>query len=522
MAYNEKMMRTIVVILLVSLLPLLSLVRPGVPYVHDGQDHVTRIANFYQALTEGIIVPRWGANLNWGYGHPVLMFLYPFPSYVASLVHMLGFSFVDSTKLVFALAYLASGVTMFLWMNAAWGLTAGFVGSLLYQFAPYRFVDLHVRGALGEHVAFIFPPLVLYCILKKKWIGFSLSLAALILSHNAVSLMFLPIIVLWALYQKKLFTFQFILYTFLSFALSAFFWVPAVLEGKFTLRDIVTAGQIKEFVPWVKFFYSPWSYGDGNTLTKSLGFAQWIGIAASIWFFVKTKNRIIGTLLVLLICSLFIMTPTSAFIWRKFTFLEKFQFPWRFLSLSVFLAATLGGISISKKKILIPFAIFALVATAPMWRPKDFKIRHESFYTGVYPGTTDTGESSPIWSVRFMERTPANHLEVVDGEATVKEVKRTTTTHEYEIIASKPTLMLENTLYFPGWNIYLDGVATDIQFQNPSYRGLMTFRVTEETKHVRVVFEDTKVRKAANMVSAASFILLGLVSVGGFVWQKRK
>src|SRR5512143_3061861 len=100
------------VLILVSFIPLLWLLHPGLPVTHDGPDHVARIANFYQSLSEGNIVPRWAANLNWGYGHPILMFLYPIPSYVASVFHFMGFPYIDSTKLVLGLSFIAS----ILWM----------------------------------------------------------------------------------------------------------------------------------------------------------------------------------------------------------------------------------------------------------------------------------------------------------------------------------------------------------------------------------------------------------------------
>mgnify|MGYP001590198170 FL=1 len=75
----------------ICVVPLLDLLHLGLPIAHDGQDHVARIANFYQNLTEGNIIPRWAGNLNWGYGHPILEFLYPFPSYFASFFHFLGY-----------------------------------------------------------------------------------------------------------------------------------------------------------------------------------------------------------------------------------------------------------------------------------------------------------------------------------------------------------------------------------------------------------------------------------------------
>src|SRR3990170_6949213 len=98
----------VILIILISLIPLFDLFKPGLPITHDGQDHVARIANFYQNLSEGNIIPRWAGNLNWGYGHPILEFLYPLPSYLASLFHFFGFTLVDSVKIVFGTGFILS------------------------------------------------------------------------------------------------------------------------------------------------------------------------------------------------------------------------------------------------------------------------------------------------------------------------------------------------------------------------------------------------------------------------------
>ncbi|KKS20948.1 MAG: hypothetical protein UU78_C0047G0004 [Candidatus Roizmanbacteria bacterium GW2011_GWC2_41_7] len=162
--YIQK--HTLFFLLLLSLIPLVGYMKSGMPFVDDGQDHVARIANFFAALRDGVIVPRWATNLNWGYGHPVIMFLYPLSSYLGSLFHFLGLSFVDSTKMVFIVATMASVYAMYIWMKEAFNKEAAIIGSILYLFAPYRFVDLYIRGAIGEHVAFIFPPLILYALVK--------------------------------------------------------------------------------------------------------------------------------------------------------------------------------------------------------------------------------------------------------------------------------------------------------------------------------------------------------------------
>jgi len=563
------------ILLGISLLPLISFFHPGLPITHDGKDHVVRIVSFYASLQEGNIVPRWAGNLNWGYGHPIMMFLYPFSSYVASIFRFIGFSFVDATKVTFILAYIASTLSMYLWMHAVWGKRAGFIGALLYGFAPYRFVDIYVRGAIGEHMAFVFPPLIMYFLYKLAknsvstknhelrtniyyGVELSIAFAFFILSHNAISLMFLPIIGLYSVYlfvfeanNRLMFSISSLLSMSVGFGLSSFFWIPAFFEGKYTLRNIVTAGEaMTRFVPFSWFFYSPWNYGGTATLTKSLDIPQWAGIAASFVLIWKTKEKKIRFLLFtfyfLLFTSLFIMTSASEFIWIRIKILQNFQFPWRFLSASTFIAAVIGGISISyiinnvnkfathnvhlssnreqgtKNLLFIIFCFFSIIVTVYMWHPKAYSLEDESSYTGIYPGTTDTGESSPIWSVRFMEHLPANPMEVVEGEALITVGKRTTTLHEYTIVAKKQSRIVENTLYFPGWRIFVDGISAGIQFQDPMYRGLMTFWIDEGEHTVKVQFTDTKVRRLASTISILSVVFVLLAGLSTFLCIRKK
>lgn len=526
-------------VIIISFISIYDLFKPGLPLTHDGQDHIARIANFYQNLIEGNIIPRWAGNLNWGYGHPILEFLYPLPSYLASFFHFVGFNLVDSVKIVFGVSFILSALAMYLFIKELLhDNKSACLASLLYVVAPYRFVDLYVRGAIGEHVAFIFPPLIFYFIYKLSkryslWhvIGMATSLALLNLSHNAISLMFLPLFWLYALFlvlqsnNKVKFISKYLLSVILGFGLSAFFWLPAFIEGKYTLRDIVTGGgeYTAGFVQWRDFFLSKWSYGGTIALSKQIGLTHWVLVAGSViatYYLYKIKNKLwilVLSSFAIFWTTLFLMTSSSNPIWQSVAILQKFQFPWRFLSITVFLSSFIGAItlfSIKKHKtfLLLILVVLLLLVNKDYWHANNLLRKPESFYTGIYNGTTDTGESAPIWSVRFMEKRPKSKIEIISGKAEIKEIKRTTTTHQYEIYASKAPRILENTLYFPGWTVLVDGKMTDVQFQDPEYRGLMTFYVPEGDHTIDIIYKETKIRQYSNIVS-----LFTLIAIGGLI-----
>lgn len=536
------------VLLFVSVLPLLDLLHTGLPVTHDGKDHVARIANFYQSLTEGILVPRWAGNLNWGYGHPVMMFLYPLPSYMGSAFHAFGFSLVDSVKLVFAFGFIASVISMYMFVSYGLGPIAGILAAILYGFAPYRFVDMYVRGAIGEHIAFIFPPLIFLGLwrLAKNHSIHPLSIllviggmSGLLLSHNAVSLMMLPVIglylwyVLWSKASKRrLFLLSSIGSLLFGFILSAFFWLPAFIEGKYTLREIVTKGEFtSRFVDSIDFINPAWAYGTVHEISKFLGFSHLIVLLLALLFFRSmrkaTRLLVVGILLYIIV-SLALMTESAALIWKTVSLLQKFQFPWRFLHVTTFLLPILGAVvvsQISRKQriyVVILLSVIAILGSRGMWQAKEYVQMPDEYFTSVYNGTTDTGESAPIWSVRFMEKAAVSPIEIIRGKnATITIGKRTSTVHLYAITAKEPVRIVENTLYFPNWEVLVDTTSVPLEFQDPSHRGLMTFDVPAGEHSINVRFSDTKLRSIANGISLGGvIILLGFLGTMR-VWQKR-
>lgn len=528
----------IILLLFLSLLPLINLLTPGLPATHDGMDHVARIANFYKNLEEGVLIPKWAGNLNWGFGHPILMFLYPLPSYATSLFHFLGADLIDSFKLFFATSFILSGIFMYLWLKEFLDEKASFLGAVLYLFAPYRFIDLYVRGAIGEHAAFVFLPLILYALYKLNsakqkniyLVFVALSFAGLILSHNAISLMFIPFILfyIFCLFLEHKSKVKLILSGFsllLGLLFSFFFWFPAFMEGKYTLRDIVTSGEYSSrFVPPQGLLHSSWNFGISGQFSVQIGIVHILLVVVSLFLIVKLfkkegeqKFLLVGALFFLFV-SIFLMLKESNFIWERITTLQKLQFPWRFLSIVVFLTSLTSAIfasivKLKNKDVFIAIIIFAaIILTRDFWHAKEYKTISDSFFETIYNSTTDTGESAPIWSVRFMEKRPKEEIEVIEGLTEFKKVSRTTTQHKYIVSARKRSRIRENTLYFPGWKVYDNGkIIDDVEFQDPKNRGLITFYLDQGVHDLELKFEETRLRQFANFISGLSIFSAGLM-----------
>src|SRR3989344_6826795 len=130
---------------------------------------------------------------------------------------------------------------MYLLGNRLFGKEGGLVSAVLYLFAPYRALDIYVRGAIAESFALALAPLFFYFSLRliekasiKNFLAFSFSLAAFLLSHNIMTMIFLPFFIIWIIFWTYTLRLKVIATVFLSivssFGLSAFFLLPAFFE----------------------------------------------------------------------------------------------------------------------------------------------------------------------------------------------------------------------------------------------------------------------------------------------------
>jgi len=52
--------------------------------------------------------------------------------------------------------------------------------------------------------------------------------------------------------------------------------------------------------------------------------------------------------------------------------------------------------------------------------------------------------------------------------------------------------MIDYTFYFPGWKVFVDNKEVPIEFQDPKYRGVITYGVPSGKHTILLKFTNTK------------------------------
>ena len=142
----------------------------------------------------------------------------------------------------------------------------------------------------------------------------------------------------------------------------------------------------------------------------------------------------------------------------------------------------------------------------------------EDYYRNFPLTTTYYGETDVIWSAGPASDYPKNTVEIIQGEATIIPIMRKSNKHIFIVDAKIDSKIVDHTQYFPGWRVEVDGVKTPIEFQDPSWRGEITFNVEKGRHKVEVIFGYSKIRAVSQAISIIA--LLGLIPL--WFYQKLK
>ncbi len=502
MKKNSKLLFLILVII-VSLPSIIGLLHLGFPSTDDGNWMIIRFSAFFENLRNGQFPVRFLTRLNYGFGYPVADFLYPLFMYIGVPIHVLGFSFVNTIKIILGLSLIFSSIFTYLWLRKIFDNISSAIGSVFYTLFPYHLFDVYKRGSVGEVLSLTILPFILWQIERKSLLLTSLGIALLIVSHNTLALLFTPLIIGYIFLRNKRFS-KFNLLSFIfGLGISSFYWIPALYDSQYT---VFSKTQVSDFS----------SYFINNNL-GILGLSLGFLILESIFYLIRKKDKMFSILLLTVLVISFLSLSFSELLWKLFPFTNLIQFPFRIISIIIPLSAFMIAYLLNKEKLQkkyllsVIYLIIIFIAAAPFLFPKEYQYYPDTFYSTNQDTTTVRNEYMPKWVKEIPTSMYKSKVEVINGGETPQILVQNANKTSFNLTLEDKRTVQVNTVYFPGWKVRVDGKEVPISYENEN--GLIRFFVNPGRHFINISFGETPLRILADLVSFVSLIILFLLAI---------
>lgn len=577
MQYNYSVLRTTIVILTLTLILTAtswSLFHPSLFRVHDFV-HGARVAEMTRGILDGQLPVRWSQNFGYGYGAPVFEFYAPLPYFFGALLMILGLPIELIIKLLFFVPSLLTVVFAYRLAREWFRIAPALLAAAAIALAPYRAVNLFVRGAVAEAwgMAFLIISLLGVSQLAKgkahAWLLYTVGLTGLILSHNLTAMIAVPVLAVWfgiallahtATLSHHGITLQqvqenlkhggrlFLGSTLLGLGVTIFYWLPALAEKQFTQVDqTILSGYFEYYIHFlsVRQFFQPfWGYGGSSWgavdgISFFLGYAQIIGsvltTGALLYFFWRQRWSIrstlssptviiaLGTGCIALLAA-FMAIQRSHGIWEWIPLLHTLQFPWRFLAIVSTMIGLFSVIWItfdsSQKRTKVLSGVFFIVAlfNARYFQPETYlSDTAELYYTDAKRIQSEMSSTLPDFNPIALTATEPPTAPLICREPEDCSITDTVTQQsnltEIKLLVHNDTTATVSVAAYPGWKMVVDG---DEQSWISSDDGLLEIPLSQGERTVRWFFGTTMIRQIADgitLVSAAVLLILGAIHI---------
>lgn len=553
---------SLVWILSLLILPsFVSLIRPGFFTMHDDLQ-AFRIHQMDKCFQDFQLPCRWIPDMGFRYGYPQFNFYPPSVYYLGEVFHLAGFQFIDAAKILFALGFVTSAFGMYLFLKEWLGKWPAVVGAVFYTYAPYKAVDVYVRGAMSEFWALTFFPLIFWAVLKlvktekNKYIGYlALFIGLLFITHNLMPLIFAPLIAVWTIgllvLEKKWKVVRKIFWgVLLGAGLAAFFSLPLVFEKQYVHIESIVGGYFDYRLHFVNlnelFLLNTWGYGssvwgvhDGLSLSTGQIHVLVGIIALTLSVVTFKKNQTVALLTIALFATelavLFLIHQKSSFIWSALPFMQWLQFPWRFLGDSIFLLSMFAGVAVyiaahqnyvrdSRLAYIMGIMLIAglFILHITFFQPRIWldltdaqKFSGKSWQNQL---TISIFDYLPIYAILPPTSEAPEKPEILEGIAKFDTYQKGSNYQFGKIDVSKEALIRLPLFDFPGMRVWIDGkevVHWHDDCRGQEYcLGLITLKIPEGNHVINTRLTDTPVRSAGNSMSFISILITGWLIFG--------
>lgn len=482
----------------------------GMPYTHDGENHLARFANYYLALKEGQLPPRWAPNLMNRYGYPVLNYNYPLANLWSVPFTIINVNLQDTFKLITIFTVIMGAVGVWVWLREQnTSKTASWLGIMAYWSAPYVLSAVFFRGSIGEVMVYGLLPWLFWWLGRLSRspsrlvvIGGGVLIALLLLAHNVTGLIGLGLVVVlgsveWGrskqIWKKALSSLA------IGLGLSLWFWLPAIAETNQVV--LLTAGIQKEFLSHLvsirQLATSPLTFGFStadpvDSLSLGMGAVTIFTLWASFIFLIVThlghaqkygsqaeptsdaSNQIqshhqpfwmVLIYLGLIFVLIFFQSTLSANLWSLLPFAQIIQFPWRLmLFVPILILPVLAwvwdqGWWTTRVLILVGLGLQIWIALNLSVVDR-FQKTNQDYFAFAQSSSTQN-ENRPLHftyeNIGDWQPTPT----VLEGDAMIEVIRWSGSSRQYRVIVNTSSVIVEPTANFIGWQSHATDLMTN-------------------------------------------------------------
>lgn len=493
---------------------------PNMSRGHDLAFHLSRISAIKDNLKLGIMGGYIYPNYLGGYGYGNGLFYPDLFLYIPAFFSYLGLSVITSYKLFLLLISFCSVGAMYICVKEiSKNKKSALISSFIYGFASYRLIDMFTRAALGETLAFVFAPIIIYGMYEiiygdyKKFYILTIGMSGLILSHLISTYLIGIVLVIMCLVNiKKLFKeknriLYLVLAALATVCLTAYFIFPMLeqmLSGKFIFNNLdETSKLLERSLPiWSIFIEFPYHVLRKLWIPTGIG----IGFIVLIYYYFKNfKNYDKFTHFCFITAMIFLICATNIFPWNLFqNILSPIQFPWRFYFISVLLLSVGSGLMLSKstkdinKRARVLFILFLIpVITISTVNLFEKNIKEVGDYEISF------GEYMPLSADK-------NYiLERKDVITTTYPLEHSFTRNGLELTINYNNNQGNNSLelpllYYKGYKAISNDKELNVYQTN---NGLVGVDINDEEGTIYVYYGGTKIQKLSKIVSIITMIV---------------
>ena len=540
-------------VILIALFASMPLLFGGVYEGHDLFFHLNRIEGIAAGLREGQFPVRIHSSTLLGYGYAAPQFYPEFFLYLPAVMRNLGVSLAACVRVFEMLINLAAASVCYISARKLFDSRRIALGaSALYTLCNYRIANLYIRTTLGESLAMIFFPLLIWATYEvlvrdeKKWPLMTLAMTGIFLSHLLSTLFAAGLCAAAALLCAKRLIREprrilaCVKAAALTALCSAVFLVPFLdsIGGLISTSVAITAS---EHVLRLGAYFVGFPGQTNDLPYEALDFAYTVGVVPGLAMMLgcaillvrlyahgeemqTAQDRLCRVLLAF--GALLLLGATEIFPWAwacnlptpYSTFFMQIQYPWRLVGVAapmLSLAAAWGFMREEKHRtaglcaVIMLCAVFAgysmqvIVQDVPMLKKESFCDTRIEQYEYTFPGT----EKGAL--------EPGNVIAYQAPEYAVRNYEKRGTKMSFALDVPKGLSMLElPLLYYPGYRVTDNGNECRTMLGTNNVIRVLSIQEGMD-RQIEVYFDEPAAWTAAVYVSAVGFALLGVLMLCG-------